>query len=74
MELVIAPLVEHFKKCFGKVFLINFASTWANLLKHCISTEFLLIEAFVQVALQKKLCIAPFAERFQTVTLGKSHR
>ena len=48
------------------------ASTRSNLLKHCISVEFLSIEAVVQNALRKELFIAPFIERINTATLGKS--
>ena len=33
-ELRIAPFV------FGKVLLMNFASTWNNLLKHCVFADF----------------------------------
>ena len=29
---------------------------------------------YAQIALQKELFIAPFAERFKTATLGKSYR
>ena len=68
-ELYIAPFVER----FGKVLLMNFASTLNNLLKHCISADFLLMEGFVQGALRNELHIAPFAEHFKTATLGKSY-
>ena len=46
-ELCIAPFVERFKAAsyFGKVLLMNFASTLKNLLKRYISVEFLLIES-----------------------------
>ena len=51
-ELHIAPLVERLKiTTFGKVLLVNFASTWSNLLKYCISNESLLMEGYVQGAL-----------------------
>ena len=50
-----------------------FASTWNNLLKHCISADFLLMESYVQCALRKELRIAPFVECFKTATLGKSY-
>ena len=50
-----------------------FASTWRNLLKHFISADFLLI-ALIQRALRKELFIAPFVERINTATLGKSYR
>ena len=52
---------------------MNFASTWNNLLKNWISSEFLQIEDYVQGALQKKLHIILFVERFKTTTLGKRH-
>ena len=35
--------------------MINFVSTWNNLLKHCISADFLLMEGYVQGALQGAL-------------------
>ena len=41
---------------------MNFASTWNNLLKYCISVDFLLMEVYVQVPLRKELHIAPFVE------------
>ena len=37
--------------------------------KHYISAEFLLIEG----ALRKPLLVAPLAESFKTITLGKLH-
>ena len=40
---------------------------------HCIFVDILLIEGFVQGALRKELLIAPFVERFETPTLGKSY-
>ena len=52
---------------------MNFASTCNNLLKHWISSKFLLTEGYVQGALRKELYIAPFLERFKTTTLGKRH-
>ena len=59
---------------FGKVLLINFVSTTSNnLLKHCISNEFLLMEDFVQGPLRKELHIASLVERFKTTTLGMFH-
>ena len=58
---------------FGKVLPMNFASTWNNLLKNWISSEFLQIEDYVQGALQKELHIILFVERFKTTTLGKRH-
>ena len=66
-ELRNAPFVELFKNnYFWKNFLINFASTWNNLHKHCISNEFLLVEGYVQGAIRTELHIAPFVERFKT--------
>ena len=53
--------------------MINFASTWNNLLKYCISAEFLLVAGYVQCALRKELRIDPFVERFKADTLGKSY-
>ena len=53
--------------------MMTFARAWNNLLKLCISAEFLLLEGYVQGALQKELHIAPFVERFKTATLGKSY-
>ena len=50
---------------------MNFASTW-NWLKHWFLSEFLLIESYLQGALRKELCIAPFVERFKITTLGRS--
>ena len=52
---------------------MNFASTWNNLLKQWISSEFLLMEGYEQGALRKELHNVPFAERFKTTTLGKRH-
>ena len=45
--------------------------TQRNLLKHCISLEFLLLEGQVQVALRKALLIATGVEDFKTIYLGK---
>ena len=53
--------------------MINFASTWNNLLKYCISAEFLLVAGYVQCVLRKELRIDPFVERFKADTLGKSY-
>ena len=50
----------------------DFASPWNNLLKHCISADYLLPVALVQSALRNELLIAPFIERINTVSLGKS--
>ena len=49
---------------------MSFASTWNNLLKHCVSTNVLLMEGYVQGALLKVLHIDLFLERFKTATLG----
>ena len=51
---------------------MTFASSWNNLFKHWISSEFLLMEGYVQGALRKDLRIVPFVERFKRTTLGKS--
>ena len=55
------------------VLLINFARTWNNLLKCCISVNFLLMEGYAQGNLRKELRIAHFVERFKISTLGKHH-
>ena len=55
-----------------KILLINFANTWKNLVKNCISVEFLLIEGYVHGALRKELHIALFVERFKKAPLGRS--
>ena len=61
--------IESFKTVFfGKVLPIRFASTLNNLLKHCISAEFWLIESYPQGALRKELHIAPFAERYKAAS------
>ena len=52
---------------------MNFASARNNLLKYCISANFLLIEGYVQGALRKELLIAPSVERFKTASLGRSY-
>ena len=52
---------------------MTFASTCNNLLKHCISVEFMLMEGYVQGALRKKQHIASFIERFKAATLGRSY-
>ena len=57
----------------GKVSLINFVTTWKNLLKICISPEFLLIKGYVQGTLWKELNIAPYIDLFKTTTSGESH-
>ena len=57
---------------FRKVLLIDFAITWNNLLEHCISAYFVLMEGYKQGAPRKGLLIDPFVERFKTANLGKS--
>ena len=52
--------------------MLIFARTWYNLLKYCISAEFMLMEGYVQGALRKKHHIASFIERLKTATLGRS--
>ena len=69
-ELLMAPFGEPFY--FGKVLVINFPSTWNNLLKHCIPPEFLQMEGYVHGALRKELLIAPFVELSKTITLEES--
>ena len=49
-----------------------FARTCNNLLKHCISAEFRLMEGFIQGTPRQELHIAPFVERFKTATLGRT--
>ena len=44
-----------------------------NWLKHWISSDFLLIQSYLQGAQRKELCIAPFVERFKITTLGRSY-
>ena len=39
---------------------MDFASTWNNFQKYCISAESLLVEGYVLVAVVMELCIAPF--------------
>ena len=51
---------------------MNFASTWNNLLKHWISVDFFLVEGYGDGAPRQDLHIAPFVERFDIATLGKS--
>ena len=71
-ELFIALFVERINTVtdFGKVLMRDFASTWSNLLKHCISADFLLTVALVQNALRKELFMALFVERLKAATLG----
>ena len=52
--------------------MINLISTYSKLLNHFIFARFLLIEGSEQGALRKDRILAPFVERFKTVTLGKS--
>ena len=51
--------------------MINFASSWDNLVKQFIFAEFRLMEGYVQGALRKDLHIDPLVERFKTATLGR---
>ena len=51
--------------------MINFAHTWNNLLEHCISVDFLLMDGYAQRDLRKGLLIDTFVERFKTAYLGK---
>ena len=51
---------------------MHFASTWNHLQKYCISVEFLLVEGYLQGALQKELHIASLVECFNIATLGRS--
>ena len=44
--------------------MINFISTYSNLLNHCIFAHPSLIEDYEQGALQKELLISPLTERF----------
>ena len=73
-ELHIPPFIERFNSYFGKVLLMNFASTWIKLFQHWISVEFLLMEGYVQGALRKELLMAPSIKCFKTATLGRSYR
>ena len=68
-----SPFVKSFQKVFRKVLLSNFPYYLNNLLKHCISTKFLLMESYVQGDLRKELLIALSVERFKTTTLGRSN-
>ena len=52
---------------------MHFCSTWNNLLKHCISVDFLLVEGYLKGAPRKELRIAPFVQRFKTASLGRSY-
>ena len=55
----------HFKAATLKVSRINFKSTLGKFITNYISVVVLLVEDFVQGALQKELFIAPFVERFK---------
>ena len=44
---------------------MNFASAWNNLLKYCISVNFLLMEGYAQGTLRNDPRIAPSVERFK---------
>ena len=46
---------------------MNFASSWKNLIKNCISADFLLMEEYVQSDAQKE-----HLEHFKIATLGKA--
>ena len=59
------------KNYFGKVLLINLAIIWKNLLEHCISVEYLLMNGYLQGALRREVLVAPFLEHFNITTLGK---
>ena len=50
----------------------EFASTWNNLLKYCMSLDFLLTEGYAQGALRKELRISPFVEHFKIASLERS--
>ena len=52
----------------GRVSLINFVTTWNNLLRHCISPEFLLIKGDLQGAVRKELNNASYIDLFKTAT------
>ena len=54
--------------------MIIFASSWNSLLKHCISADFLLMEGYVQGAIQMELHIAPLVKHFKTATSRRSSR
>ena len=58
---------------FGKVLLINFVSTWKNLLKHCIFAHLLLMVSYVQGTLRKELLIVIFVESFKKTVSEKLH-
>ena len=59
-------------KYFQKVLVINFISTYANLLQDFISAHFLLAEYYGKCALRKESVIGPFIKRCKTATLRKS--
>ena len=64
----------HFKPATLKVWRINFKSTLGKFITNYISVVVLLIEDFVEGALQKELFIAPFVERFKAITSRRSPR
>lgn len=68
-----SPFVKSFQKVFRKVLLSNFSYYLNNLLKHCVSAKFLLMESYVQGDLRKELLIALSAERFKITTFGRSN-
>ena len=57
----------------GKVLLRDIASIWNNFLKNSISAQYLVMQGYVQDALQKESLIAPLVEHFKTAALGKSY-
>ena len=73
-ELLITPFLDTKNNYLGKVRLQMSNNTSNKMPKHCIFAKVFLIEDYVQGALRKELFIAPFVERFNTATLGKSYR
>ena len=67
-----APSIERFKTAtLGRSYRCILPLLW-TICKN-ISVEFLLVEGYLQGALQKELRIAPFVERFKTAFLGMSY-
>ena len=67
-----APSIERFKTAtLGRSYRCILPLLW-TIFKN-ISVEFLLVEGYLQGALQKELRIAPFVERFKTAFLGMSY-
>ena len=54
-----------------KVLLITSISAYSNLVNNFIFADFLLIKDYQQGALRKQPVIAPFKERFKTISLRK---